>query len=149
MTDVSVTASKGIKLEKGDGEATEAFTVVAGIQDMPAMFSEKSVKDRTDLTDTIRDYGLGIGEPPRISFSLFWDPAQANHTALIAEHDNETKSNYRVVCPDTNSTTYTFKALVPKYSTPYAGVDGDLVWDVDFQLVKNDEGKIVTKGTAS
>jgi len=145
MTDVSVTASKGLLLKKGDGASPEVFTSVAGIQDMPAISTAKSVKDQTDLSDSIKDYGLGIGEPPSISLTLFWDVDQTPHTALITEHTNETKSNYQILCPDSPATTYTFRALVTGWSTPYSGVDGDLMWDVNFQLVENESSEIVTK----
>ncbi len=145
MTTANVTASKGTILAKGDGASPEVFTAIVGIQDMPSISSAKSVKDRTDLGDDNRDYGLGIGEPPSITLTCFWDPGNTQHAALITEHTNETKCNYQVQCPDSPSTTYTFKALVPSYTTPYAGVDGDLMWDVTFQLCENDDGVIITK----
>lgn len=145
MTTANVTNSKGTVLAKGDGASPEVFTAIVGIQDMPAINSAKSVKDRTDLTDDVRDYGLGIMEPPSITLTCFWDYSNAQHTALITEHTAETKSNYQVQCPDSPSTTYTFQALISSYTTPYGGVDGDLMWDITFQLVENDDGVIITK----
>lgn len=145
MTTKTVTNVKGITLAKGDGADPEVFTDLAGIQDIPQILSSKSVKDRTDVTDTTRDFGLGIAEPPAITLTLFWDPDDTQDNALITEHANGTKSNYQITCPDTGATTYTFKALVSGWSTPYGGVDGDLMWDVNFQLVENDGGAIVTK----
>lgn len=145
MTDVNVTNSKGTILAKGDAASPEVFSKIAGIQDMPAINSAKSVKDRTDLSDSVRDYGLGIMEPPSITLTLFWDPNETTQNALITEHNNETKSNYQVQCPDSPSTTYTFQALIPSYTTPYGGVDGDLMWDVTFQLCENDDAVIITK----
>jgi len=129
----------------GDGASPEVFTTIAGIQDMPAIQTSKSVKDRTDLSDSNRDHGLGIGEPPAFTLTLFWDPNQATYSTITTAHTNETKDNYRVTTPDSPASNYTFKALVSGWSTPYAGVDGDLMWDVDFQCVENDNSEIVTK----
>lgn len=145
MTTANVTNSKGILLYKGDGASPEAFTTaVVGIQDMPSIASAKSVKDRTDLSDGNRDYGLGIGEPPSFTLNCFWDPVDTTHAALITEHSNETKCNYRATVPTSPAKTYTFKALISSYTTPYGGVDGDLMWDITFQLVENDDGAIIT-----
>jgi hypothetical protein len=144
MTDVNVTNSKGTILAKGDGASPEVFTKIAGIQDMPAINSSKSVKDRTDLSDTVRDKGLGIGEPGAFTLTLFWDESETTQVALITEHTNETKCNYQVQFPDSPQSLRTFKALISGYSTPYGGVDGDLMWDVTFDLVENDNGEIIT-----
>ena len=145
MTTANVTASKGITLGIGDGASPETFTTIAGIQDMPAISTAKSVKDQTGLEDDNRDYGLGIGEPPSFTLTAFWDPDQTTYSTITTAHTNESKDNYRITCPDSPASTYTFKALVTGWSTPYAGVDGDLMWDINFQLVENDDGVIVTK----
>ena len=145
MTDVNVTASKGITLGIGDGADPEVFNTIGGIQDMPAINAAKSTKDRTDLGDTNRDYGLGIGEPPSFSLTAFWDPNDAAHEPIVTAHTDETKNNYQITCPNDPVTVYEFKALVTGYSTPYAGVDGDLMWDINFQLTENDQGAIMTK----
>ncbi len=145
MTDVNVTASKGIILEIGDSASPEVFKTIGGIQDMPAINTAKSTKDRTDLGDTNRDYGLGIGEPPTFSLTCFWDPDDEGYSPVTTAHTDETKNNYHITCPDSPSTVYEFKSLVTGYSTPYAGVDGDLMWDINFQLCENDQGEIVTK----
>jgi hypothetical protein len=148
MADVNVYASKGIELQKGDGGSPEIYAKVGGVQDMPAIQTAKSVKDRTGIGDKNHDKGLGIGEPGNFSLTLFWDPDEASHSSLITAHNDETKDNYRIVCPDSPATVYEFKSLISSYSTPYAGIDGDLMWDVSFELVENDYGEIVTKNPA-
>lgn len=144
-SNATVTHSSGMTLGKGDGSSPETFTTISGIQDMPSLLVGKSVMDRTEIGNTNRKSGLGIGEPPQFSLSLFWDDTDAQQTGLITEHDNGTESNYRITCPDSPATTYTFKAIIPSYTTPYAGVDGDLMWDVTFQCNENDDGNIITK----
>jgi hypothetical protein len=144
MTTANVTNSKGTILAKGDGASPEVFTGIVGIQDMPAMSTAKSVKDRTDLSDSIRDYGLGIGEPPQITLTCFWDETNSSQAGLITEHTNETECNYQVQIQTSPVTKKTFRALVVSYTTPYGGVDGDLMWDITFQLVENENSEIIT-----
>jgi hypothetical protein len=142
--------SKGIALQKGNGASPEVFATIGGINDMPEIMSQKSTVEDTSIDDDNRHYNYGIGEPPGFTLTVFWNPDDANQTALITEHDSETESNYRVLCPDDSpSTTYTFKAIVTGYGTPQAGINGLLTQNFQFQLNENDDGKIVTKGTES
>lgn len=139
------THSKGIELQKGDGASPETFTKIGGITDMPAINSEKSTIDVTSIDDSNRHYDYGIGEPPSFTLTLWWNDDDAQQKELITEHQNETESNYKIVCPDSPSTEYEFKAIIPSYSTPYGGINDMLQQDFTFQLNENDNGDIITK----
>ena len=143
---LTVVNSKGMTLGIGDAASPEVFTSIGGIVDMPNIAPSKSVKDRTALADSIRYYGHGIEEPPQFTLSLYWNPDDTQQTALTTAYTNETYNNYRITCPDSPPTTYTFKAMVASSpSTPYGGVDDDLMIDVTFQLIENDDGNVFTK----
>ena len=143
---LTVVNSKGMTLSIGDGEDPEVFTSIGGITDMPNISPSKSVKDRTSLGDSIRYYGHGIEEPPSFTLSIFWNPDDAQQTALDTAYASETEDNYQIVCPDDAGTTYTFKAIVTsRPSIPYGGIDADLMFDVTFQLIENDNGAVITK----
>lgn len=139
------THSKGIELQKGDGSSPESFTKIGGITDMPAINSEKSTIEVTSISDDNRHYDYGIGEPPSFTLTMYWNDDDDQQAALITEHQEETESNYRIVCPDSPSTEYEFKAIVTSYSTPYGGINDMLQQDFTFQLNENDHGEIVTK----
>jgi len=143
----SVVNSKGMTLGIGDGEMPEVFSTIGGITDMPNIAPTKSVKDRTSLGDSIRYYGHGIEEPPSFTLSIFWNPDDTQQSSLDDAYTNETEDNYQITCPDDSpSTTYTFKAIVTsRPSIPYGGIDADLMFDVAFQLVENDDGKVITR----
>ena len=143
---LTVVNSKGMTLAIGDGEAEEAFTAIGGITDMPNISPSKTVKDRTSIGDSIRYYGHGIEEPPQFTLSIFWNPDDTEQTALETAYASETEDNYQITCPDDDNTTYTFKAIViNRPSVPYGGIDADLMFDVMFQLIENDDGNVITK----
>ncbi len=139
------TAAKGIQLQKGDGASPETFTKIAGITDMPAINSAKSTIEDTSIDDSNRHYNYGIGEPPSFTLTLYWDTDDTEQAALITEHQDETESNYKIVCPDSPATEYEFKAIITSYSTPYGGINDLLQQDFEFQLNENDNGDIITK----
>lgn len=144
---LTVVNSKGMTLGIGDGSSPEIFNTIGGITDMPNIAPSKSVKDRTSLGDSIRYYGHGIEEPPQFTLSIYWNPDDTEQTALDTAYTDETQDNYRITCPDDSpATTYTFKAIVVnRPSIPYGGIDDDLMFDVTFQLIENDDGAVITK----
>ena len=144
---LTVVNSKGMTLGIGDGSSPEVFTAIGGITDMPNISPSKSIKDRTSLGDSIRHFGHGIEEPPSFTLSIFWNPDDAQQGSLDTAYTNETENNYQITCPDDSpATTYTFKAIVTsRPSIPYGGIDADLMFDVTFQLIENDDGAVITK----
>ena len=146
---LTVVNSKGMTLGIGDGADPEVFETIGGITDMPNISPSKSVKDRTSLGDSIRYYGHGIEEPPSFTLSIFWNPDDQQQSALETAYASETEDNYLITCPDDPATTYTFKAIVTnRPSIPYGGIDADLMFDVTFQLIENDDGVVITKAPA-
>ena len=136
--------SKGIELQKGNGASPEVFTKIGGITDIPSITSAKSIKEDTAIDDDSRHHGYGILEPPSFTLTLFWNPDDTQQSALVTEHQSETESNYKIVCPDSPATNYEFKAIVTTYGTPYGGIDDFLQQDFTFQLNENDNGDIIT-----
>jgi len=127
--------SQGLYLQAGDaGSPTEGFNTIAEIADMPPFVAEKNLRDQTDLASTVREYGSGLFDPPSVTLTMFWDPADSPQYGLYDAYTDEGEDNYRILCPDSPATTYTFSAKVIGFTTPYGGVDEDLKWDVTFQL---------------
>lgn len=137
--------SKGTLIKLGDGASPESFTTIGGINTVPAIDTAKSVLEDTAISDDNRHYGFGIGEPPLLTFSCFWNPDDAQQTALRTAHDNETEKNFQAVMPDSPTTTYAFTGIVTRIGTPYAGINEFLMFDVDVQLNENADGDIVTE----
>lgn len=136
--------SKGTVIKRGDGASPEVFTTIGGINDVPSISSNKSALEDTAIGDTIRHYGYGLGEPAEITLSMFWNPDDTMQSGLITDHDNETERNFQAVMPDSPATTYDFTAIVTGYTTPAAGINEFLMWEVTLQLLENASGDIVT-----
>lgn len=137
--------SKGTTIKLGDGASPEVFTAIGGINDVPGIDRAKSVLEDTSIDDSNRHYDYGIGEPPQITISMFWNPDDAQQAALVTAYDNETEKNFQAVMPDSPETTYTFVGIVTRCSTPYGGINELLMWDVDIQLNEYSSSYIVNE----
>jgi len=143
---VNSTHSKGMTLnllDKSSSPATE--NVVGGVTDMPSISSAKSTVEDTALDDANRHYAFGIGEPPSITLTVYWDVGDSPQNDLITAHQDETEEDFKIICPDSPATEYEFKGIVTEYTTPYGGIGDLLQADFTFQLLENDQGDIVTK----
>ena len=139
-------ASKGTTINIRDKSASPAEdSVIGGVTDMPNISSAKSTLEDTSLGDTNRHYKHGIGEPPSITLTMYWDPNDSPQNELITAHQNETEKDFVLKCPDSPVSEYEFKAIVVEYTTPNAGIDQLMQADFTFQLLENDQGNIVTK----
>jgi len=126
--------SQGLYLQMGDGTSPEGFDTIGEIADMPPFIAEKNRRDQTNLSHTVRTYGTGLFDPPSVKLTMYWDPDDSPQNALYDSYVDEGEDNYQVLCPDSPATTWPFTAKVIGFTTPYAGVDADLQWDVTFQL---------------
>jgi len=143
---VNSVATAGMTLnlmDKSVSPATES--VIGGIADMPSISSSKATEENTPINETTRSYEFTISEPPSISLTVYWDPNDSPQNDLITAHQNETKEDFLIKCPDSPVTEYEFKGLVTEFTTPYGSAGGLLQADFTFQLLENDNGDIVTK----
>jgi len=139
-------STKGTELQILDKAVSPvARSTIGGITDMPAVNNQKSTLEDTALDDLNRHYRHGIGEPPSITLTLYWDPDESPQNDLEDAYHNETELDFLVSLPDSPVTEFEFKSLITGYSTPYGGINAMLQQDVIFQLNENDNGDIVTK----
>jgi hypothetical protein len=130
-------------LDKSSSPVTESK--IGGVNDIPSISSSKSTLEDTSIDDTNRHYKHGIGEPPEITLTVYWDPNNSPQNDLITAHQNESEEDFKIKCPDSPATEYEFKAIVTGFSTPQASVNELLSADFTMQLLENDHGEIVTK----
>lgn len=122
--------SQGLYLQVDDG----GFATIGEVADMPAIGAARSLRDRTGYDDTARQMYPGTLEDlPTFTLTLFWDPDDAQQSGLYTKYGAKTSNNYKVLCPDSPATQWTFTAYVVGFTTPYGAVDADLQWDVTFQ----------------
>ena len=143
---VNSVSTKGMTINLMDKSSSPATqTAIGGITDMPSISSTKATVEDTALDDTNRHYAFSIGEPPSITLTVYWDPADTPQNDLITAHQSETEEDFLIICPDSPASEYEIKAIVTEYTTPYGGIGDFLQADFTFQLLENDHGDIVTK----
>ena len=126
--------SQGLYLQAGDGASPEGFTTIGEIADMPPISTSKPKRDRTGYDDTVRQFAAGMEELGTFTLTMFWDPDDTQQSGLYTAYTDDAADNYKVLCPDSPATEWTFSAKIMGISTPYGGIDEDLRWDVTFCL---------------
>ena len=146
MPDVNTRQSEFIELVSVDKTVSpETTSKIGGITDMPSVLSQFEEVEDTTINDGNRHRKLGIGDPPSVSLTVFWDPEETPQNELRTAHNNKTEGDYRVRFTDVSpAEEFEFKAYVQAIGTPYAGINGVLQADVTFRLNENDQGEIVT-----
>jgi len=77
----------GLKLYIGDGGSPNSYTQIAGVTQIPTLFSfDRSLIDISEISDTVKSYRAGQLDPGEVSFEFKFDPNEATHddsTGLI------------------------------------------------------------------
>jgi len=107
--------TQGTSLKRGDGASSEVFTAIPRITSVTPLpiGSGAPLRDVTDLSNTdTRKHKFGLPDMPEITAEGFFDPDDATHAALVADHTNGTTRNFQAVIPTSPETIYEFSALV-------------------------------------
>ena len=107
-------SSKGIKLYRGNSGSPETFTAVGEIMDMPVSAASVPKIQVTTLDSTAAEYIVGVPDYGDLTFNLNFDAADGQQMAMIADMDAGTKRNYKIILPNSQSTTNAFSAFVTK-----------------------------------
>ncbi len=109
----------GILLQKGDGGGTEVFATIAQVVNIDPPGVSNPAVEATSHSDTYRSYiAGGLLELEAFDVEIAYDPVGDDHdagTGLLASVVAGTASNYKIIFPDSGSTTWTFAALVTKF----------------------------------
>lgn len=112
-------AAFGAQLQRGDGGDPETFSTVAGVYDItpPELSADTSDVTAHDSTERFEEHVKTIlrsGEP---TFSLRFDPGEADHQQMVADFKDTSAHTFRVVFPDANDEHCEFSALVTGFAS--------------------------------
>ncbi|MER6147954.1 phage tail tube protein [Streptomyces hirsutus] len=113
----------GVQLERGDGAQPEVYAPIADITSLnpPGISRETIDVTSHDSVDAWMEFVGGLKDPGEVSADINYQPAL--HDLLIADFEDDTPRNYRIVFPDdpTTPTTWTIKALLTGFEpeVPY------------------------------
>ncbi|NNF65986.1 MAG: outer capsid protein Hoc [Gammaproteobacteria bacterium] len=123
----------GTELRRGDGAGTEVFTLVSNITNITGPNISKDEVDVTNMDSTAREFISALDNPGSISFTMNWDPSNAQQVLVRSDAEGNSAGNWQIVWSDTDSTQVDFSGEVMSFSintTP----DGATTADVEIKI---------------
>ena len=115
-------ATQGAQFQRGDGAGTEVFTTIAEVKSFSGPGGEASEIDVTSLDSTGKEFRLGLQDEGNITLDCLLVPGDTAQEGLRADRAAGTVRNFKLILPDTATTTLSFAALVKGFSIA-GGVD--------------------------
>jgi len=118
-------ATKGTKIQRGDGGGSEVFTTIGEITNFSGPSSMVSELDVTSFDSTAREFiSDGLPDSGEVTFDLNFVGNDAQQQGLRADCDAGTLRNFKIILADHASTptTFAFAAIVKKFDGPKGGI---------------------------
>jgi hypothetical protein len=121
----------GTALKRGDGGGSEVFTTIGRMRNFTGPGLSQDVIDVTDLGNVTgyAEYLLGLKDGGEITCELTWDPADAQHAAILAtDFESQVLRDFQMDWAN-SGVTWSFVALVSKFSPkgdPKSALTADL-----------------------
>ena len=114
-------------------DIASVYTKVAYVTDIDGPDPEGQFWDATDLDSDFIEDGEPTGQltPGNLSGEVFYDPAETTHKAFITRMLAQTKSNWKIVYPDSSETA---AVGTPKKFTPKAAKGDGLKASFEIKL---------------
>jgi len=96
---------------------SSVFTTVPGVEGLDGPGGDKEEIEITAISDTVKQFLSGLRDEGEISFGLFYDPANAVHTAIKANYDTagNTAAAWKIVLPDAGAAEIAGNAYVKSF----------------------------------
>lgn len=110
--------AKGTQLKISDMGGTPVFTAIPSAKnfDGPNMSSEEIDVTTHDSSGNYRETLPTFLDAGELSFDILFDPANAQHEALLDSFENKTLVDYKLIFQDTGNTEWDFSAFVKSFS---------------------------------
>ena len=105
-------ASQGTQL---DVKITSTFTPIPGVEGLSGPTGTKPQIEVTALSDTAAKFIAGLPDYGDVSFSLFWDPAEATHQKLMTSYQTSNSvDDFQITCSDAGAAVIVFSGTDEK-----------------------------------
>ncbi len=103
--------ANGIKLSYKSGTGS-TYSELPGLKEVPEIGSDPEKVENTCLSDTVKQYEYGIGDPGDLEFKFKYDNSSATSAYRVLRNlaDAKTKTGFKLEYPD--KTTFTWEAQV-------------------------------------
>lgn len=108
----------GTALKRGDGGSPEVFTTIGRMRNFAGPGLSQETIDVTDLGNVTgyAEYLLGLKDGGEITCELTWDPADAQHAAILGtDFEGQVLRNFKMLWSN-SGVTWSFVALVAKFA---------------------------------
>ncbi|MCY0961574.1 phage tail tube protein [Streptomyces sp. H27-H5] len=123
----------GTAFQRGDGAGPEVFTSIADTTNISGPGLSRETIDVTSHSspDAWMEFIGGLKDGGEVSLDVNYAPAM--HDVLIGDFDDVDPRNYRVVFPDPDTTTWSFKAVMTGFESE-APYDDKLAASLTFKV---------------
>lgn len=126
------TAGTALKRGNNVAGASDAWVAVAKVRSIDPIGSARTLRQITDLSHTdTHKHKLGLPDMPPIAVEVFYDPDDAQHAGIIADHNAGLNRDWQIELADSGGTVISFSALV---IDPNLGAEVDGDYPLRFQL---------------
>lgn len=131
----------GTLLKLGDGGSPETFSTISEVTELSGPSLEKETVEVTSHdtkanASSYKEYIEGVKDGGEVSLTLNFIPTDSTHgptNGLLAEYESGGTTNYKIVFPDSGSTTWTIPAICTGFE-PEEPIDGQLTADVTLKV---------------
>lgn len=128
---IDVDTTGGVAFTTGGAATPVTYTPVANIKDFSGFDGSASELDKTNLSSTAKEFGLGLVDPGQFSMNVDQDNSDAGQIAMRAKQASGQISNFKLVLPNGNVASFT--GFVKKFGTQ-GGVDALVKSAVDIRI---------------
>lgn len=127
----SATKSHGTLLKRGNGATPEVFLSIAELTSIGGIDLTQEILDVTnfDSTNAWREKIGGLLDAGSVAIDMNFLPGNATQSAaagLVYDMTQHTKRNFQILLSDALTTTWSFTALVAKFTATVGDVAGSL-----------------------
>jgi hypothetical protein len=110
---LTLTAAQGCQIQLGSGASPETFTAIEGVFDGPQgpSFTPNIIEGRHHSSTSVVKKVTNV-DTGQVTFSIYYDSTNTQHTALETAAKNKTRKNFREIFTDSGAAQYAFAAYV-------------------------------------
>ncbi|WP_422923748.1 hypothetical protein [Singulisphaera sp. PoT] len=122
----------GTKLKHGVAGTPPVYSEIAQVSKISGPGGEVGTRETTDLDSTAKEYEPTLYDGGEISFTVYYDPVM--HALLFTLWTTPSKELWQLVFNDSVHTTFSFKAILTKFSPTGMEVEGNLEAEITIKI---------------
>lgn len=121
------TSGFGTLLKRGNGATVEVFTTVAEVKSIsgPGLSMETIDATHMESPNAFRELLPSFKSAGEVTLEMNFLPANSNQQGFVEDFQDRVKRNWKLVFPDTATTTWSFSGYITGFA-PSAAVDSIL-----------------------